>query len=152
MLFYGRLMEKCHVKLVDYVTVDNTDLERGVRGKRIICYIETENAWCDSGDSPCLSRDMAREEAARRFLGLLKMHNFDDKKINNLDTRSMSPASTESRSRTDKGIRSTLSYSPPRAGRSSSVTPPPDTRLRRASVFGSIKSVFGVKKISKSPR
>jgi len=148
MIFFSSLIAKCNVKLIDYHTVDDRDPSTLSRNTRVICYIESEHAWCDSGDAVCFTREAAREEAAKRFLAMLKMAGGDDREINNLATRSTSPAATSAR-------KQTICEVPLRAR---SASPPvdeallsPRTRQRRNSVLDSMKSFLARKK-SKSPR
>ena len=158
-MHFSALCQRCAIKIIDFATVEIRDPRTNSSNTTIICYLETENAWCDSGTELCLSKDAAREEAARRFLELLEEHDFDDKKIDNLRTRSVSPACTAGRAQTDKRVRSTLldpdeipirraKSTSPRPKRSMSMSAANDARPRRG-LLKSIKSMFGRRK---SPR
>jgi len=158
-MHFAALCERCPIKLIDFATLDVRDPHTLANNTTVVCYLETEHAWCDSGDAICFTKDAAREEAARRFLELLQTHNFDDKQLNNLSTRSLSPACTSGRATTDKQVRSTLldpheipvrrvKSTSPRFGRERSATVGSDMERSR-SVIGSIKSIFRGKKAKK---
>jgi len=155
---FGQLMQQCSgVKLIEYGTVEDRDPETRSSTTRIMCYIETENAWCDSGAAVCLTREAAREEASKRFLKLMKVHGGNDKHIDNLATRSSSPVSPASRiMRGHKPMSSCSSTraqsTSPRLDYAVDDADRSETRGRRHSVVGSVKSVFGFAKKLKSPR
>lgn len=154
-MHFSSLCERCNIKLIDFATVEVCDPRTHSNSTTVMCYLESENAWCDSGDALCFTKDAAREEAARRFLELLEKHGFDEKKVDNLETRSMSPVCTASRTDSDKKVRSTLAHTDDSLPSRAKSTSPRQTRSRSAtagsrqrswSVFGSIKSMFRNKK------
>lgn len=158
MVFYESLLMRCNVKLVDFDTVMYTDDATGMYATRVICYIETDNAWCDSGDEVCLSRPMAREVAAKRFMALLKQHGFDDANIDNLASRSTSPASPAARLEADRPVRGDITERAGRAQTRSAEPEPRGERERRNSIAGAIgrllrgSSYKAKKERAKTPR
>lgn len=151
------LWKKCNIKVVNCITIEDADPQTGSSRTRVVCFIQSENAWCDSGDALCLTKDAARQVAVENFYSLLEKHGFDDTKINNLETRSTSPGFSKKIHSTlvsPRSQRHTVSPGALESLRPQSTEPAPSptqspTRRRRNSVLKSFKAVFVRKK---SPR
>lgn len=92
MVFFLQLLQRVEVKLVEFTCSPGVDPNTGTIETNVVCTIVMENAYCDSSHEFCRTRDVARECAARKFIELLEEHGWDQNTINNLESRTPSPA------------------------------------------------------------